>query len=189
MQWCLMREIKRSIWEGVVWSSRKRGYTMYKRCPKGPPKQQQGLDLGPTCEGPWAMHPIWSSGHSEVAHACCISWWSHPIRESSAMRIGVQQGSGLVLVEKKCQSCSYKGGWHRWTGEAGERLGRAGIHMAQQFLPIIWAVMAITWWSDTGGDQPINHPVKLSTQGQTGQGQDPYYGGPYTRKYGHGAQP
>ena len=36
------------------------------------------------------------------------------------MRIGVRQGSSLVLVEEKCRSCSYKGGWHQWTGKAGE---------------------------------------------------------------------
>ena len=38
-----------------------------------------------------------------------------------------------------------------------------------------------------GGDRPVNHPIKLFPQGQTGW--DPYYGGLYTRIYGHGAQP
>jgi len=112
------------------------------------------------------MHPTWSSGHSEVAHACCISRRSHPIRESSAMRIGVRQGSGLVLVEEKCRSYSYKGGWHQWTGEAGERLGCAGIHTAQQFLPIIQPSLDGLIWGVTGPSTVLsNCPLKARRDG------------------------
>jgi len=74
------------------------------------------------------------------------------------MRIGVRQGSGLVLVEEKCRSCSYKGGWHRWTGKAGERLGCAGIHMAQQFLPIIRLSYGPLWPSLDGLIQGVTGP-------------------------------
>jgi len=85
------------------------------------------------------------------------------------MRIGVQQGSGLVLVEEKCQSCSYEGGWHWWTGKAGERLGCAGIHTAQQFLPIIqlsYRPLQLSLdsliWGVTG---PSNRPLKARWDG------------------------
>jgi len=89
------------------------------------------------------------------------------------MRIGVQQGLGLVLVEEKCQSCSYKGGWHQWTGEAGERLGHAGIHTAQQFLPIIrpsyrplWLSLDGLIWEVTGlSTVPSNCPLKARRDG------------------------
>ena len=138
-------------------------------------------------------HPTWSSGHSEVAHAHCISQQSCPICESSAMRIGVRQGSGLVLVEEKCRSCSYKGGWHRWTGEAGERLGHAGIHMAQQFLPIIWPsyrplrpsldglIQGVTGPSTV----PSNCPLKARRDGDGTH----IMAAHICRKYGHSAQP
>lgn len=51
----LDRRAKKIDWGRCSMKLKKKIYTMYKRCPitsKGPPKQQQSLDLGPTCEGP-----------------------------------------------------------------------------------------------------------------------------------------
>jgi len=44
---------------------------------------------------------------------------------------------------------------------------------------------AVTFTVSYGGNQPVNRTVKLLLQGQTVR-PVPYYGGPYTRKYGYG---
>jgi len=52
-------------------------------------------------------------------------------------------------------------------------------------MAVIQPVTAITLQSDMGGNRPINHTVKLSLQRPDGMGPIPYYGSPYTRKYGY----
>ena len=146
---------------------------------KGPSKQWWHLDLGPTCEEPWA-----TSSYGAVA-TCAgdISWWSGAICESSAMSIAVQGWLSHILLEERWQSdlITMLTNWQRWAvawSKAGE--GQVGIHMAQHFLPIIWlydgCITAISLWSDMGGTRPINCTIQVLLQGQYGMGPVPYYG-------------
>ena len=108
------------------------------------------------------MHPTWSSSYSEAAYAYCISWRLCTICESSAVRIGLWQGLSLVLVEDKCRSYSYKGGVSRQVGQVREARvcgDTCGTTLHAHHMAVIWAVMAITWWSDTGVTGPSTVPL------------------------------
>jgi len=144
---------------------------------KGPSKQWQHLDLGPTCEEPWATSPY-------GAVATCagdIGWWSGAICESSAVSIAVQGWLSYILVEERCRSFSITilTNW-QWWAAAWSEAGWGGSRTSgdTRSRTLLTNHTAVSLRSDTGGTQPVNCTIKVLLQGQYSMGPVPYYGGP-----------